>query len=243
VSAREEVLARVRAALGDEDRPLAGRPDAGRPDAGHPDASRPDASAEPAVSHRGPPRPSEHPDLLALFVQRVEDYHAVVVRTPASGAPHAIAAALSGIAGGSGISGVLVPAGFPDGLLVEGALPRGCRRHDGTGLSATDLDGFDAVLTTAALGIAVTGTIVLDHGPGQGRRALTLVPDRHVCVVTADQIVRGVPEAVARLDPARAQTWISGPSATSDIELSRVEGVHGPRTLHVIVVTGGPEPG
>ncbi len=160
-------------------------------------------------------------DVVGLFAERVADYRAVVERCTPDELPDRIAAALEGA------QRVLVPDGSP--WTVPGA-------SNGDGLTGADLDRFDAVLTGATCGIAETGTIVLTHGPGEGRRALTLVPDTHVCVVRADQVVAGVPEAVARLDPARPQTWISGPSATSDIELDRVEGVHGPRNLHVLIV-------
>jgi L-lactate dehydrogenase complex protein LldG len=159
--------------------------------------------------------------VVGLFAERVADYRAVVERCSAADLTDRVRAALP--AGGP----VVVPPGL--GLEIPGAVVD-------DGLSSTELDDFAAVVTAARVGIAETGTIVLDHQPDQGRRALSLVPDHHVCVVRADQVVADVPDAVALLDPARPLTWISGPSATSDIELDRVEGVHGPRVLHVIIV-------
>ena len=158
--------------------------------------------------------------MVALFAERVADYRAVVERCTKRQLPARLKAALPE-------GRVVVPAGLsvtvPDAVVDDG-------------LSAAELDACAAVVTDAAVGIAETGTIVLDHGPGQGRRAITLVPDVHVCIVRADQVVADVPDAMPRLDPAKPLTWISGPSATSDIELDRVEGVHGPRTLHVLLV-------
>lgn len=169
-------------------------------------------------------------DVVAHFAERVADYRATVVRCAPADVGAAVAGALP-----TGAR-VVVPPGLPEELRSALADPL-----VDDGLTADELDRVDAVVTACRLAIAETGTIVLDHRPDQGRRVLTLVPDRHVCVVRADQVVADVPEAVEALDPTRALTWISGPSATSDIELDRVEGVHGPRHLHVVVVEE-PEP-
>ena len=163
--------------------------------------------------------------LVDHFAERVADYRATVVHCPPDGLAAAVGAALP-----EG-SRVVVPPGLPEAVLAGIPAP-----IVDDGLSAAELDAVDAVVTSARVGIAETGTIVLDHAPDQGRRVISLVPDRHVCIVYADQVVPDVPDAIGLLDPARPQTWISGPSATSDIELDRVEGVHGPRHLHVIVV-------
>ncbi|MER7302661.1 lactate utilization protein C [Nocardioides sp. NPDC127514] len=198
MSTREEILGRVRQALGEVPRP----------------------TAEVPRGYRGGGDDLDRSTVLDRFVERVEDYRATVTRCRAAEVAEVLARAVAG-------RSVVVPPGLP--WPVPGSV-------DDTGQSAAELDAIDAVVSAAALGIAATGTVVLDHGPGQGRRALTLVPDLHVCVLGAAHVVAGVPQAVARLDPARPQTWISGPSATSDIELDRVEGVHGPRTLHVVLV-------
>jgi L-lactate utilization protein LutC len=195
VSARDEILDRVRSALVGVEAPAAAPPP--------------------------PSLPRGDVDLVARFAERVADYRAVVERCSAAEVTARVRAALPDGAR------IVVPPGLE--LDVPGSI-------EDDGLSAADLDALDGVVTRATVGIAETGTIVLDHSPGQGRRAITLVPDLHVCLVDAAQVVADVPDAMALLDPGRPQTWISGPSATSDIELDRVEGVHGPRRLHVIVV-------
>ena len=209
MSAREEILARIRTATGDGAAP--------------PPVSRDYRTADHSSELDGEA-------LLELLVERLVDYRALVRHSSTAEVAAAVVAAL----GERGARRVVVP---------EGILPAGLD-HLGTGiellgddpaLTAAQLDELDGVLTGCAVAIAETGTIVLDARPGQGRRVLSLIPDYHLVVVTAAQVVGAVPQAVARLDPSRPQTWISGPSATSDIELDRVEGVHGPRTLEVIV--------
>jgi L-lactate dehydrogenase complex protein LldG len=170
-------------------------------------------------------------DIAGLFVERVGHYRATVHRTDEAGLPERIAAVLAD----RGATRVATPVGLPAAWLWGLGIDR---VTDDPPLSYPDLDALDGVITGCAVAIAETGTIVLDGGPDQGRRVLTLLPDLHVCVVRAEQVVGSLPEALARLEPTRPQTWISGPSATSDIELQRVEGVHGPRTLDVILVEG-----
>jgi L-lactate dehydrogenase complex protein LldG len=164
-----------------------------------------------------------------LFAERVSDYRATVHRTPAGG----LAATIASVLTARGATRLVVPGGIPDTWLARTRVERVI---DDPPLAFGDLDKVDGVITGCAVAVAETGTIVLDGGPDQGRRALSLLPDLHVCVVMTSQVVGTVPEALARLDPGRPQTWISGPSATSDIELQRVEGVHGPRLLDVVLV-------
>ncbi len=166
--------------------------------------------------------------LLDLLAERLSDYRALVRQASAATLADEVSEALTQ----RGARTLVVPPGLGVPLPSFAAVT-----VDG-GLTAAELDGFDGVVTRAAVAIAETGTIVLDGGPDQGRRAISLVPDYHLCIATADQVVHLVPEAVARLAGTadRPLTWISGPSATSDIELERVEGVHGPRTLEVILV-------
>jgi L-lactate dehydrogenase complex protein LldG len=208
MSARDAVLARIRAALG----------------------------ASPAVpeiprGYRGAGRePAGSTAVVERFCERVADYRATVRRAGAGEVEAAIAVAC----GARGSRRLAVAPGVswrPPGVEIV---------PDGRELDAAALDELDGALTGCALAIAETGTIVLDGGPLSGRRALTLVPDHHVCVVEAEQVVADVPDAIAELAAAaregRPLTFVSGPSATSDIELERVEGVHGPRKLDVVVV-------
>ncbi len=214
MSAKDEILTRIRAA----------RPDVSSD-------TRPEAHTIPRSYLRSPSIPE---GIVSRFCERVADYKAHVERLPAADIPAAIAGALKDM----DATRVGVADGLPQewrtalaavGIHVVSEAPGG-------ELDIEALQDLDAVVTGSAVAIADTGTIVLDGSATSGRRALTLVPDTHICIVSVDDIVDGVPAALARLSPTRPLTWISGPSATSDIELQRVEGVHGPRTLHVLVV-------
>jgi L-lactate dehydrogenase complex protein LldG len=261
-AAREEILARIRAATGRPSTPA-------------------DADAAYAALPRGYLRAHHDPaatDIAALFAERAADYRAVVERVPDDAVadaitravaalspadqPHAVPGDPGAVAGQPAVPGdpgtvagepavpgdpgtvasrpavpgparIIVPDGLPADWIA--GLPADAMVRDDPALSARELDAISGVITGCAVAIAETGTVVLDHGPGQGRRALTLVPDFHLVVVRADQIAADIADALARLDPARPHTLISGPSATSDIELIRVEGVHGPRNLHILI--------
>ena len=168
-----------------------------------------------------------------LLAENLADYRALVHRCAAA----ELAGTIAGLLAGHGSTSVVVPAGLDEAWLAATEVTRVPDRAEDT---SGELDRVDSVVTACALAIAETGTLVLDGGPDQGRRRITLVPDHHICVVRVPgQVVSSVPQALERLDPGRPLTWISGPSATSDIELDRVEGVHGPRTLEVVLVSGG----
>jgi L-lactate dehydrogenase complex protein LldG len=214
VNAREEILGGVRAALAD--------------------VTEPDPALDVPIAWEYA-KPTPMADVLGRFVEMCEDYKATVVRCDKG----SVAERIANLLGAAEVHSVVLPSGMEQ-TWRQAIETAGITVHDDDPpLSRAELNVIDAVVTAAAVGIAETGTIVLDHAPDQGRRALTLVPDTHLVVVRADQVVSDVPEAVARLAEAVTEgsplTWISGPSATSDIELSRVEGVHGPRTLLVIL--------
>ncbi|MEU9317319.1 LUD domain-containing protein [Streptomyces sp. NPDC048295] len=206
-TARETVLGRIKGALA-----LAPTPD----------------TTVPRAYRTGRTLPDD--ERLALFTDRLVDYRATVHTCTAGGTAQVVA----GVLREHGARRIGVPAGLDPRWLdtYDGEV-----QQDSADIPAPRLDALDGVLTASAVSCAETGTIFLDGSPDQGRRALSLVPDLHVCVVDLSTVEAGVPEAVARLDPQRPTTLISGPSATSDIELERVEGVHGPRTLAVVIRT------
>jgi L-lactate dehydrogenase complex protein LldG len=208
MSAREEVLARIRTALGSD---------------------RPVPAAIPREYRTTDDRPAA--ELLDVLTDLLEDYRAAVLRCAPGAVAATVAAALdTGLGAGWDPADVVVAPGVPAGWRPE-------RVVEDDGRPPVTLAAFAATVTGVAVAIAETGTLVLDGTPLSGRRALSLLPDCLICVVEAGQVVGGVPEGLARLDPLAPLTMISGPSATSDIELSRVEGVHGPRTLVVVLVT------
>jgi L-lactate dehydrogenase complex protein LldG len=234
-SSKDQILARIRAANVPAGRERAEADPGAEADAAYAELSRDYLRAHhDAGTH----------DITGLFAERAADYRAVVERVPESSLPAAVARVLTARAAAAPAPSApapsapaatfVVPDGLPGGWLAE--LPAGITLvRDEPPLPPAELDQLAGVITGCAVAIAETGTIILDHGPAQGRRALTLVPDFHLVVVQSGQVAADLADAFARLDPARPHTLISGPSATSDIELIRVEGVHGPRNLHVLI--------
>ncbi|MFC5724669.1 lactate utilization protein C [Streptomyces gamaensis] len=209
MSSRDTVLARIRAAIAD---------------------LPPDPVPIPRTYLRHAPgvADGDRAAVVALMAERLDEYGARVRRVDARELPAAVADALDA----QGARSAVVPEGFPREWLARWS---GQLRPDSPPLPDAELDAIDAVVTTSAAGIAESGTIVLDGGPGQGRRAPTLLPDIHVCVLREDRIASGLPEVIGELDPRRPLTWFAGPSATADIEMIRVQGVHGPRRLTVLI--------
>lgn len=212
MGARETILARVRAALADV--PATEQP-------------------QHVLVEREYRRSSALAAVAELFVETVEDYGASVHRV----GPDDLAATVATICHDRGVRTMVAAPGFAEQLVTGAGV---VLMRDSPPMASASLARADAVITYATVGIAETGTIVLEHGPGVGRRALSLVPDVHICLVREDQVVATVPEALELIGPrpSRPVTFISGGSATSDIELVRVEGVHGPRILEVVLVDG-----
>jgi L-lactate dehydrogenase complex protein LldG len=190
--------------------------------------------AEISAAYKALPRPYiragalSREECIRLFIERLRDYDAGVVECCATEVPAAIAAQLKASARRS----FVVPAGIPASWRVPGF-----EFKIDDGLSASEIDGAEGVMTAAFCGVADSGTIALHHSASEGRRVLTLLPDWHLCVLRAEQIVEALPEYFARCAERPALvTWISGPSATADIEMTRIKGVHGPRFLHVVLV-------
>jgi L-lactate dehydrogenase complex protein LldG len=210
VSARDEVLARIRDA--------------------HAAAPPPELAYDDIARDYRTATDLDHHALVELLVDRLRDYRALVRQCAAHDLTGTIAAALAE----RGVRSLVVPSGLDQEWLQD--LDAELRIDEDVPLTVAELDTADGVITGCALAIAQTGTLCLDGSAGQGRRLLSLIPDYHLCIVAGDSIVADVPQAIAGLDGTRPLTLISGPSATSDIELDRVEGVHGPRTLEVIIV-------
>ncbi|MGT2462021.1 LutC/YkgG family protein [Sinomonas atrocyanea] len=219
MSARDDILARIHAALGTDVTPGERDVAPGEREAG---------VSAPGAGYRATSGRTED-ELVDLLVDRLEDYKARVEVVAAAELAEAIRSRLEG-------KTFVAPAGLPADWLHPSLAERRATDSREEPLGVDRLDAIGAVVTGSAVSIAETGTIVLDGSPDQGRRAISLVPDHHVCVVPVETIVGIVPEGFARLDITRPLTLISGPSATSDIELERVEGVHGPRTLDVLIV-------